>query len=133
MKNKAIAFSFIFLFLNFSSTLLFAENQISQDAREKENQAKLDELYSACMQQKKKDKLCDSVITAKQIGNDSVEYIKEYMKLSPAAYAALTLANMIATGRFRIKSKSFFYKKADHIYDYKTKDNTITLIYEQRF
>lgn len=133
MKHKAIAFIFIFLLFNFNSTLLFAENQAAQDARDKETQAKLDELYSACMQQKKKDKLCDSVITAKQIGNDSVEYIKEYMKLSPAAYAALTLANMFATGRFRIKTKSFINKKADHILDYKAKDNTTTLIYEQRF
>lgn len=132
MKNKAFAF-IILVTINLYPAFAPCETQAAQDAREKETQAKLDELYAACMQQKKKDKICDSVITAKQIGNDSVEFIKEYMNLSPAAYAALTLANMIATGRFRIKTNSFFYRKADHIYDYKTKDNTLTFIYEQRF
>lgn len=107
--------------------------QTIQDQKEQEKQAKLDELYAACMQQKKKDKLCDSVISAKQIGDDSVEFIKEYMNLTPTAYAMLTIANMMATGRFRIRTSSFISKKANHIYDYKTRDNSFTFIYEMTF
>lgn len=105
----------------------------AKDQREQEQQAKIDELYSACTQQKKKDKLCDSLIIARQIGDDSVEYIKEYMQLSPVGYAMLTFANMLATGRFRIKTASFFNKKAQHTYDYQAKNQTWMFIYEQRF
>jgi len=128
MKLKAFAL-FILLF-QFEVT---AATRSITDPLEQERTAKLDELYSACMQQKKRDKLCDSVITAKQIGNDSVEYIKEYMDLSPTAYAFLTIANFISTGRFRIKTKSFFIKKAQHIYDYQRDDNQITFIIEKSF
>lgn len=128
MKFKVLAF-----FLFFSSSFSFAALPTQTDPREQERQAKLDALYSACLQQKKRDKLCDSVITARQIGDDAVEFIKEYMDLSPAAYAMLTLANMLATGRFRIRTKSFLNPKANHVYDYQTKDNTMTIIYEQSF
>ena len=105
----------------------------SLNQSEQLREEKLNELYSACLQQKKKDKLCDSVITARQIGDDAVEYIKEYMELTPSMYALLTLANFASTGRLRVKTKSFFFKKAQHVYDYQRDGNKITFIFEKSF
>ena len=132
LRFKCIFISLVLFMASFLNTEVgLAANSL--DPYEQQKNAKIDELYSACIQQKKKDKLCDSVITAKQIGNDSVEYIKEYMELTPTMYALLTLANFASTGRIRIKTKSFLFKKAQHVYDYQRDDNKITFIFEKSF
>jgi hypothetical protein len=121
---KAIFFSIFFLGLQ-----TWADIPTTQE--EQERQAKLDDIVSSCTLQKKRDKICDSIITARQIGNDSVEFIKEYMDLPPYAYSMLTALNFLGTGRIRIKTKSSIFKKTDHIYDLQR--DKITFIVERKF
>lgn len=64
---------------------------------------KLDAIVQECERQQHRDKICDSLINLKNIGDDSIEAIKEYIELGVYQYYALTALNYALTGRLRIK------------------------------
>lgn len=75
---------------------------LSEMAWGQEADPKLDAIIQGCLQQPQRDKICDSLISLKIIGDDSIEAIKEYVELRPIHYYLLTLANYALTGRLRI-------------------------------
>lgn len=87
------------------------------------SQLKIDTISDACHSAPHKDKICEGVVLLKQIGDDSVEAVKEYVDLGPKGYAALTVANWISIGRIRIRTRSFITSRANHTYDIQ-KDKT---------
>jgi hypothetical protein len=86
-------------------------------AEEAKNNVQLSTVVDACRTQANKDKICEALISLQQIGDDSIEAVKEYIDLSPRSYAILTAVNAIASGRLRIRTKSFVIKNANHTYD----------------
>ena len=111
----------IFLLLFFSLSSHGEEGRPTQTENKK---IQIDQLVAACISQQKKDQVCEGLIKLKQIGDDAVEAIKEYVQLGPFEYAVVTAANYAINGRLRIRSRSFLYKKAEHTYDYK-KDGSV--------
>ncbi|PWU20345.1 MAG: hypothetical protein C5B49_04445 [Bdellovibrio sp.] len=63
----------------------------------------LDSLSQACREQNRKDKICDALITLQQLGNDSIEAIKEFVDLGPYSYTLLTVANFALQRRIRVR------------------------------
>ena len=92
----------------------------------------LDALVSACEQQARRDEVCDGLIKLKQVGDDAVEAIKEYVNLGPFEYAVATALNYAVNGRLRVRSRSFIYRKAEHTYDYK-RDGSIEFTFSYAF
>lgn len=87
------------------------------EADETNINVQLSTVVDACRSQASKDKICEALITLQQIGDDSIEAVKEYIDLSPRSYAILTAVNAIASSRLRIRTKSFVVKNANHTYD----------------
>ena len=92
---------------------------------------KSDEIILSCQTAKRSDEICKALVGIKNIGDDSVEAIKEYVALGPYEYTALTAANMLATGRLRVRSKSFIHPAARHIYDFRKEE--VTIVFEMPF
>jgi type IV secretory pathway TrbF-like protein len=91
----------------------------------------LDKLADACVQQQSQDDLCMFIIDLKQIGDDSVEAVKQYIVLDEYEYYALTVINAIATARVRIKMESPFRKNATQTID--VRPDSIMISFETRF
>lgn len=100
-----------------------------------DREQRIDDVVEACVQKSRmteeQDPICDALFTMKQIGDDSIEFIKMYFKLSPRTYAFLTVANAATTGRIRFKTKCFWLDKTDEIYDFKPGEFFYTI--ERRF
>lgn len=100
-----------------------------------DREQRIDDVVEACVQQTKltevQDPICEALFTMKQIGDDSIEFIKTYFKLSPRAYALLTVANAATTGRVRFKTRCLWLDKTDEIYDFKPGEFMYTI--ERRF
>lgn len=62
-------------------------------------------LAEECLRQPKKDEVCSTIVNLKQIGDDSVEAIKQYVKLGPTEYYALTVLNVLVSKRLRVKNQ----------------------------
>lgn len=77
----------------------------------------LNKLADACVAQQSQDSLCHVILDLRQIGNDSVEAIKQYIELGPYQYYSLTVLNALATSRIRIKSKSYLFKDGTQTID----------------
>lgn len=130
MRNSVvnpICLIFTLLFVLLFSILGKAQFNPERDKEDKQRTSNIDEIASACLLAAKKDKICATLVELKQIGDDSIEIIKTYIVLTPAEYSALTLLNIAATGRFRIRTKSYFIKGANDILDFK-RDSTTFLI-----
>lgn len=125
VNTLRLIFSILFTFL--FTSVGYAQFNPERDKENKERTSSIDEIAAACLRAAKKDKICTTLVELKQIGDDSIEIIKTYIVLTPAEYSALTLLNMIATGRFRIRTKSYFIKGANDILDFK-RDSTTFLI-----
>ncbi|GIL17573.1 MAG: hypothetical protein BroJett040_13240 [Oligoflexia bacterium] len=104
---------------------------ITAHSTEETQAQQIDSLASACLQATKKDKICEAIITMKQIGDDSIEAIKEYIDLTPSQYAVLTAINYAASGRIRIRTNSKIIPGARHIYD--IKKDTFMIYLEKDF
>ena len=122
-----ICLIFPLLFVLLFSAAGNAQFSPERDQENKERTSNIDEVAAACQRAAKKDQICTALVELKQIGDDSIEIIKTYIVLTPAEYSALTLLNMLATGRFRIRTKSYFLKGANDILDFK-RDSTTFLI-----
>lgn len=105
-----------FLFLLFCHSAQ-AQYSSPQNAQQQQQQQKFDDLASACLRSVKKDKICEGIIGFQQLGYDTVEVIKEYIKLGPLEYATMTALNYAINGRVRIRTKSFIWPKWRHVYD----------------
>lgn len=105
---------FIFILSTFHQAFAIDPNDINQ-------------VVDACVVQVQKDSICDFLFQVKAVGNDAVEAIKVFFKLTPRDYAILTTANMIATRRARFQTHSPFHKEARHTFDFKKDEFTITI------
>lgn len=92
---------------------------------------KIESVINACVESGTKDKICEALTEFKQVGDDAIEAIKVYIHLTPREYFLLTVANMIASNRIRIKSKSRLYEGGTDTIDIK-KDH-IDFIFEMSF
>lgn len=88
-----------------SPDLSYSQDQ-EQKISDADAEAKLLELSEACRKQQRTDVVCNFLVTIKQVGDDALEAIKAYVDLSENQYKALTVINVLATGRFRLKYKS---------------------------
>ncbi len=120
-----LKFSYLFLLSGFLNCAWAQTQSPTTD------QQKLQSLVEACTSAKTKDPVCEYIVTLKQIGDDSIEAIKQYVKLGPYQYYALTALNFALTGRLRFKTDSIFSDKGSYIFDYK-KDE-IFFIYQLDF
>ncbi len=77
----------------------------------------------------KKEGICNLILNVKQLGDDSIETIKEYMNLGPYQYAFLTVANMIANRRLRVKSGVPYLKGVTQTIDIQSGESSITWEY----
>ncbi|NUM58043.1 MAG: hypothetical protein HUU56_05385 [Bdellovibrionaceae bacterium] len=87
----------------------------------------INQVVDACVVQLKRDVICDFLFQVKEVGNDAVEAVKVFFKLTPRDYAILTAANMIATGRVRFQTKSFLHPEARHTFDFKKDSYLVTI------
>ncbi|MCE3009539.1 MAG: hypothetical protein LW875_02865 [Proteobacteria bacterium] len=87
----------------------------------------IDEVIAACAQARKKDEVCDAIVKLKDIGNDALEAIKEFTNLTPAQYFALTVANAMAQGRIRIRTRPKWAPHYEQTIDIKNKSITILI------
>ncbi|MCB0370327.1 MAG: hypothetical protein KDD45_13105 [Bdellovibrionales bacterium] len=87
----------------------------------------INQVVDACVVQAQRDAVCDFLFQVKSVGNDAVEAVKVFFKLTPRDYAVLTVANMIATGRIRFQTKSYLSPEARHTFDFKKDSFLVTL------
>ncbi|PIS11783.1 MAG: hypothetical protein COT73_02170, partial [Bdellovibrio sp. CG10_big_fil_rev_8_21_14_0_10_47_8] len=91
-----------------------------------ENSIKIDALTDSCLASSKRDEICEALIQFREIGSDSLEAIKAYIHLTPRDYALLTMANAIATGRVRIRTKSYLVEGATDTFDIQKNSTSYT-------
>lgn len=120
--TKVIGPVFVFLLSALSPHVTLAE----EDAR-----SKIEQIIEACRGQQRRDQICQAFVDLRQVGDDAIEAIKLYARMSPQEYAILTLANMIATGRFRFRTKSQFFSEGRDVYD--IRKDSFVYIYERDF
>lgn len=94
-------------------------------------QIRTDELVLSCQTSRRQDEICRAIVVIKNVGDDSVEAVKEFVQLGSYEYAALTAINVVATGRLRLRSKSFLFPNARHIYDIRRDE--VTIVFEAPF
>lgn len=82
-----------------------------------ENTIKVESVINACIESGAKDKICEALVEFKQVGDDAIEAVKTYIHLTPKQYFLLTLANMAANNRIRIKTRSYFIRDGTDILD----------------
>jgi hypothetical protein len=109
----------------------FAHSEFNLTPRPEEQKVKFDEIADACRQSKNKDKICDIFIEARQIGDDALEAVKQYIELTKNQYAVLTVLNALATGRVRIRSQAYIVNEASLTLDLQ-KDGT-SLVFDKAF
>lgn len=80
---------------------------IESRAATSDTDPKLDALIQGCVRQAHRDRICDGLISLRDVGTDSIEAIKEYINLGVYEYYALTALNYAATGRLRIRFPVF--------------------------
>lgn len=107
---------FLLLLLLFSHNVLADEED---DRKKADAERKLDAVAQACIDAPKKDQICQAIVQLKQVGDDAIETVKEYMHLSPREYAILTFINMVSTGRVRIRTGSKIVAGGTDIVDIK--------------
>lgn len=77
----------------------------------------LDLVIQGCLKTPNHDEICNAIVDLKNIGDDSIEAIKQYAKLTPKQYFALTLANALAKQRLRVRTKSYFFEHGNDTLD----------------
>jgi hypothetical protein len=110
--------TFSVVFINSASSFGESLNRISH-------------LAEVCLQQQTKDEICSTLVNMKQIGDDSVEAIKQYADLGPTEYYALTLLNVIISKRLRIKNQLEKYPNITQTLD--IKDESILISFRTTF
>lgn len=96
--------------------IFFSSNCWSQEEPTEETQS-VDEIIKACQASQNKDDICKALVRLREVGDDYIEAIKEYIDLGPYQYAILTVANMFATNRLRVRFGAFLIPKATHTID----------------
>lgn len=96
----------LFLLFAFSSNEAMSQELQSGEDSNLNAEAKILELSEACRKQQRTDIVCNFLVTIRQVGDDAVEAVKAYADLSEDQYKALTIINVLVTGRFRLKYKS---------------------------
>jgi hypothetical protein len=102
-----IVLTFSLVFINSVSSYGESLNSISHLAEE-------------CLRQQTKDEICSTLVNMKQIGDDSVEAIKQYVNLGPTEYYALTVLNIIISKRLRIKNQLERYPTITQTLDFRS-------------
>lgn len=74
-----------------------------------------------------RDVICDFIYQVRAVGDDAIEAVKVFFKLTPRDYALLTAANMAATGRVRFQTKSFLHKDFRHTFDFRSDSYLVTI------
>lgn len=74
-----------------------------------------------------RDVICDFIYQVRAVGDDAIEAVKVFFKLTPRDYALLTAANMAATGRVRFQTKSFLHKDFKHTFDFRSDSYLVTI------
>ena len=105
----------VFLFL-----IIVVSFKADADEAKAADEAKIDAVVNACRDKPKRDKICDALIEFKQVGDDAIELVKNYIQLTPRDYALLTIANILIQGRLRFKTRSNIIPDATDIYDIRT-------------
>ncbi len=98
--------------LLFHVLLLFTHSATATEADDS-----LDLVIQGCLKSPNHDEICNAIVDLKNIGDDSIEAIKQYAKLTPRQYFALTIANALAKQRLRIRTKSYFFENANDTLD----------------
>mgnify|MGYP000863917773 CR=1 FL=1 len=98
--------------LLFNVILLFTHGAIATEADDS-----LDLVIQGCLKSPNHDEICNAIVDLKNIGDDSIEAIKQYAKLTPRQYFALTVANALARQRLRIRTKSYFFENGNDTLD----------------
>lgn len=124
---KYCLFVLFLLSLHQSKAATFEEERNKVDQK-----VQFDQLAEACVQTPNPDSICDTLVRLKQVGNDAVEAIKEFVPLGPAEYAVLTITNYAITGRLRARLRPLFHKSITNTLDY-TRDGVVTLYAETSF
>ena len=90
-------------------------------------QVPISQLSESCRVSRSQDQICKLILEIEQIGLDSVEAVKQYIKLTPTQYFMLTCANAIAQKRVRIRTQSRLFTNFTEVYDFQESKTFISL------
>lgn len=104
----------------------FAHAQATTSSDKNSNEhVNFDSLARACQTEAVRDKICEIIVNARDISNDAVEAVKQYVNLTPFEYAVLTTANAVANKRFRVRFRNpYTRRKVNQTLDIR-KDSTM--------
>lgn len=105
--------------------LLIFVPSLAWSAGPTDSDPKLDALINGCIREVRRDRICDSLVTLKEVGDDAIEAVKEYIALGPYEYYFLTVANIAVTGRARFRVP-VFQNRWQAVFDFRRDETNLT-------
>lgn len=84
----------------------------------------LNQLINACVTAIVRDPICDGLVKLRNVGDDFIESVKEFVDLTPRQYFLLTIANAAIQQRVRFRTRVPWIPDAQFTLDLKEEEST---------
>lgn len=115
------AFVLVFGLFIFEQSPAFAD--ISEPTGDNTN-TQLDQIINSCVTAAVRDPICDGLVKLRNVGDDFIESVKEFVDLTPRQYFILTLANATIQQRVRFRTRASFLPDGQFTLDLKEDEST---------